>query len=176
MKHPGETILAKGRFLDLVTRDGWEYARRPNATAVVAVLAVTPAGELLLVEQPRIPVGGMVIELPAGLVGDEDAAEKIEAAAARELEEETGWTPAKCTVIATGPSSPGLTSEMITLVRAEDLRRSGAGGGVAGERITVHAIPLAEVPGWLAKRAAAGAVIDHKVYAGLWWLGQARQP
>jgi len=176
MNDHAEHLIAKGRHLNLVTRDGWEYAKRPNATAVVAVIAVTPDGALLLVEQPRIPVGGNVIELPAGLVGDEDAGEAITAAAARELEEETGWTPTTCTVVATGPTSPGLTSEMITLVRAEGLRRTGAGGGVAGEKITVHAVPLADVPAWLARKAAAGILIDHKIYAGLWWLSRSGSP
>lgn len=164
-------ILHATRFLELVHHDGWDFVRRRNASAVVAIIAVTPAGELLLVEQPRIPVGGAVIELPAGLVGDEDASEDLAAAAGRELEEETGWRPARCRVLGRGPSSAGLTSEVTTLVRAEGLERTGAGGGVAGERITVHAIPLAEVPAWLAARAAAGVLIDHKIHAALWWVG-----
>jgi ADP-ribose pyrophosphatase len=167
-----ERILAHGRHLDLVARDGWEFARRPNATAVVAVLALTPDGRLLLVEQPRIPVAAAVIELPAGLVGDEQADEDIATAAARELEEETGWRPGACRVLARGPSSAGLTSEIVTLVRAENLIQTGPGGGVAGERITVHAIPLADLPHWLATRAAQGALVDHKIHAGLWWLAR----
>jgi ADP-ribose pyrophosphatase len=73
---------------------------------------------------------------------------------------------------ADGPSSAGLTSETTTLVRAEALVRTGAGGGLPGEGITVHAVPLAAVPAWLAERRAAGALIDHKIHAGLWWIGQ----
>lgn len=163
--------LHAGRFLELVATDGWEFVRRRNASAVVGIVATTPAGELLLVEQRRIPVGGPVIELPAGLVGDEQADEDLLTAAARELAEETGWEPAACRILARGPSSAGLTDEVSTLVRADGLRRVGPGGGVPGEAITVHAIPLAEVPGWLAGKARAGVLIDHKIHAALWWLG-----
>ncbi|MBA3938202.1 MAG: NUDIX hydrolase [Planctomycetes bacterium] len=166
------TILHSGRFLELVAEGRWEFARRRNATAVVGIVAVTPAGGLLLVEQQRIPVGAVVIELPAGLVGDEQADEDLTRAAARELEEETGWRPASCSVLARGPSSAGLTSEITTLIRAHGLVCVGAGGGVAGENITVREIPLPEVAAWLAARAAAGVLIDHKIHAGLWWLAQ----
>lgn len=167
------TTLHAGRFLEMVQQDRWEFVRRSNASAVVGIIATTPAQELLLVEQFRIPVGSSVIELPAGLVGDEQADEDLTTAAARELAEETGWEPEACRVVARGPSSAGLTSEVTTLVLASGLRRVGDGGGVAGENITVHRIPVAQVPGWLAERARAGTLIDHKIYAALWWIGQA---
>lgn len=163
-------ILHAARFLELVAENGWEYVRRRNASAVVGIIAVTPAGGLLLVEQQRIPVGGPVIELPAGLVGDEQADEEIATAAARELVEETGWEPTACRVLTRGPSSAGLTSEISTLLLASGLRRISAGGGVAGENITVHEVPLATVPAWLAERTRAGVLIDHKIHAALWWL------
>lgn len=164
--------LHAGRFLELVADERWEFVRRRNATAVVGIVAVTPADELLLVEQHRRPVGAPVIELPAGLVGDDDAGEDLLVAAARELVEETGWEPSACRILSRGPSSAGLTSEIITLVRAEGLRRVSDGGGVAGENITVHAIPLAGIVDWLAECARNGVLIDHKIHAGLWWIGQ----
>ncbi|MGC4031951.1 MAG: hypothetical protein QM754_09505 [Tepidisphaeraceae bacterium] len=78
----GEILtLFSGRFLKLVRKDSWEYVVRPNATAVVGIIAMTPERRLLLVEQHRVPVGGPVIELPAGLVGDTDSAEDLIAAA-----------------------------------------------------------------------------------------------
>ena len=163
--------LHTGRFLELVATDRWEFVRRRNASAVVGIVATTPAGELLLVEQYRIPVGRPVIELPAGLVGDEQADEDILVAAARELVEETGWEPTTCQILTRGPSSAGLTSEISTLIRASGLRRVSAGGGVAGEAITVHTIPVAEVGTWLAERARHGTLIDHKIHAALWWIG-----
>ena len=112
-----------------------------------------------------------MIDLPAGLAGDEPGAENeaLAVAARRELEEEAGWSAERMEVVATCPSSPGLTSEIVTILRAQGMRRIGDGGGVAGEGITVHAPLVAEAPGWLAARAASGALIDPKVYAGLWF-------
>ncbi|MBA3700249.1 MAG: NUDIX hydrolase [Planctomycetes bacterium] len=165
-------ILHTGRHLELVKEGKWEFVRRHKASAVVAIIAVTPAEELLLVEQHRVPVGASVIELPAGLVGDEDAGEDLLIAANRELDEETGWTAKDLRIINRGPSSAGLTSEVVTMVHARNLTRTSAGGGVPGEGITVHAIKRAHIVAWLAERAKAGYLIDHKVFAGLWWLGQ----
>lgn len=163
-------VLHSSRFLELVNQDGWDFVRRRNASAVVGLVAVTPAKELLLVEQFRIPVGASVIELPAGLVGDEDADEDILVAASRELVEETGWEPTACKILSRSPNSAGLTSEISTLILATGLKQVGKGGGVVGENITVHSVPLAEVPAWLAQRASAGTLIDHKIYAALWWI------
>ncbi len=165
-------LLFAGKHLELVKDGRWEFVRRRTASAVVVIIAVTPADEVLLVEQHRLPVGASVIELPAGLVGDEDAGEDLLVAANRELDEETGWTAKDLHIINRGPSSAGLTSELVTMIHARHLTRTSAGGGVPGEGITVHAIKRAQVTAWLAERAKAGQLIDHKVFAGLWWLGQ----
>ena len=66
----GRRVLGEGRFLRLVDDHTWEYVERRNATGVVAIVAVTPAGELLLTEQHRPAVGTAVIDLPAGLAED----------------------------------------------------------------------------------------------------------
>lgn len=168
--------LHEGRFLRLVATGTWEFAQRTKASAVVAIVATTPQGDLLLIEQPRKPLAGAsIIELPAGLVGDDHGHEDepIIDAAKRELDEETGYSAPIWSVLSRGPSSAGLTDELITLIRARDAIRTGTGGGVAGEQITVHAIPLAHVPAWLAQREAAGQLVDPKVYAGLWFAGRA---
>jgi ADP-ribose pyrophosphatase len=164
------TTLHRTPHLELVQDGRWVFTRRPNASGVVALVAITPARELLLVEQYRIPVQATVIELPAGLVGDEQVDESFAVASGRELEEETGWRPASCRMLFRGPSSAGLTNELVTFMQARDLVQVGAGGGVAGERITVHRVPLAGLATWLSARAAEGAFIDHKIYAALWWL------
>src|SRR5699024_7398767 len=84
-----EELLHEGRFLRLKRCGHWEFAERVNARAAVAIVAVTDADELVLVEQPRLPVDSAVIELPAGLVGDIPGAgdEPLATAATRELEE-----------------------------------------------------------------------------------------
>jgi ADP-ribose pyrophosphatase len=120
------------------------------------------------------PVHARTIELPAGIVGDEDGLkdESYEEAARRELMEETGYEPAKVELLMAGPSSAGLTSEITTLLRASGLRRVGVGGGVAHESITVHEVPLKDVPAWLAAKAKTGVLIEPKVYAGLYFLSK----
>ncbi len=162
-------LLAEGRHLRLVSQDGWEFIQRTAASGVVVLIATTSEGELLLVEQHRPPVGRRVIELPAGLSGDiqgeED--EALASAAARELEEETGYRPGALRQVAEGPVSAGLSDETLTFFVATDLVRIGPGGGDESEDITVHAIPLAQVPDWLTQAAARGVCIDPKVYIAL---------
>lgn len=167
---PSVRILGEGRFLRLVNADGWEYVERSCGTDVVAVIAVTHDARLLLTEQDRPAVRRRVIDLPAGLAGDGDAVaeETLEAAAARELEEETGFAAPSLRPLATMPTSPGLAAEIVTLFLAEKVHRIGGGGGDASESITVHPVPLAGIEGWLAQQASAAKLIDPKIYAALW--------
>lgn len=170
-------VLGEGRFLRLVCGPGrWEWAERRSATGVVVVIAVTAAAEVLLVEQWRHPVAARVIELPAGLAGDVAGQEQEELAEAarRELEEETGYTAERLEPVLCGPSSAGLSNELLTVFKAHGVRRIGAGGGDASEDITVHHVPLPEVEAWLAARMAQGALVDPKVYAALWFARGSR--
>ncbi len=160
-----------GRYLGIRERNGWEFATRTNATGVVVIVAVTANAEIVLVEQHRIPVEQNVIELPAGLVGDQgDPDEPLDLAAERELWEETGYRADRLRLIAHCPSSAGLTDEVLTIFLAENARREGPGGGDASEDITVHTVPLDQVDRWLAAAQSAGKGFDPKVYAALYWL------
>lgn len=164
-------ILFAGNYLRLMRRGNWEYVDRTNVSGIVGIIALTDDAKLLLVEQFRPPVNCFVIELPAGLVGDVRGQENEDllAGARRELLEETGYEAQNMIVIASGPVSAGLSSELITLVRATGLKKTAAGGGDVGESITLHEIPLADVPRWLNQQAAQGKLIDLKVYAGLYF-------
>lgn len=168
------TVLAAGRFLQLVRRGRWEFVERIRGVGAAALVAVTDEDAIVLITQPRPALGGLTIELPAGLVGDTDGMEDEDAAlaAGRELVEETGFEAATIERLCAGPTSPGLTSEQIALYRARGLRRVGPGGGVEHESITVHEVPLAGAEAWLAERAREGLHIDLKVYAGLYFARQ----
>ena len=157
-----ETVAWRGRFIEARRQGRWEYAARTGNVTAAVILAVD-AGEAILIEQHRVPVGGRCIELPAGLVGDEDEGEEIAAAAARELEEETGYRAERIVPLGRFYASPGMTTEHFTLVRAEGLSRVGEGGGVAGEEIIVHRVPLGEVPAFLDAKRAEGAEVDDKL-------------
>ncbi|MBW7907058.1 MAG: NUDIX hydrolase [Phycisphaerae bacterium] len=163
--------IAEGRHLRLLRLGHWEYVERRDTSGIVAVVAVTDDGRIVLIEQFRAAVGRRCIELPAGLAGDsaEHRGEDLIAASRRELFEETGYEAERFEHLCAGPPSAGLSSEVITFYRAHGLRRAGVGGGDADERIIVHEIPLAQADDWLKREAAAGTLIDPKVYTGLYF-------
>lgn len=168
-----DQVHFRGRYLNLMEREGWEFASRSNASGVVVLIGVTVEGELLLVRQFRKPVGSDVIELPAGLVGDQDDPhEGVLQAAARELEEETGYRPGRLEELISCPSSAGMSDEIITFVLCTELRRTGPGGGDASEDIEVIAVPLVDVDDWLDRQRAAGRPLDPKIYSALYWLSR----
>jgi len=166
-------ILGEGKYLRLFDDNGWEYVRRHGANGVVVIVALTPDDRLVLVEQFRPAVDGRVVELPAGLVGDTDAArgENLAAAAERELEEETGYQAERFLRLAAGPTAVGLSSELVTFFKAEGLRRVGPGGGDHTEDIMVHEVPLPQLRSWLAAKEAEGALVDPKIFAGVCLAG-----
>ena len=174
---PVET-LCQGRWLSLRRRGRWEFAERNNPGGAVIIVAVTPQDRVLFVEQYRVSILKNTIEMPAGLVGDlaDQPEESVLTAAARELEEETGYRCGRVEFIHEGPSSSGMSTEMIAFVRAWDLVRVGPGGGDETENIVVHEVPRHEAGAWLFARAAEGYSIDPKLFAGLWFLEHARGP
>jgi ADP-ribose pyrophosphatase len=167
-------VLGAGRFLRLVRGDGWEFVERVRATGVVAIVAVTSDGELILTEQFRRSLSGRVIDLPAGLAGDGPRTEELATAARRELIEETGYDARRLTLLAQAPTSPGLTTEVVSFFRATGLKKVAAGGGVEGEQITIHAVQLDRMDAWLRRRSRAGIQIDCKVFAGLYFARTVR--
>ena len=161
MNDPIETRW-QGKYIAAKTEGRWEYVSRVRSIGAAVILAID-AGHVILVEQYRVPLKANCLELPAGLVGDETAGEPIETAAARELEEETGYRAGSVERIGQFASSPGMVSETFTLVRARDLVKVHDGGGVEGENITVHRVALGDVPAFIAAKREAGVQMDVKL-------------
>ncbi len=161
----------EGRFIAARRRGRWEYVSRTRGISAAVILAIDETGgdeaagqhHVILVDQYRVPLGRRCIELPAGLVGDEDAGEDPALAASRELEEETGFRAGRIVSLGQFWSSPGMVSESFTLFRAHDLVQVGSGGGVAGEDIRVHRVALNGLADWLAARRAEGYAVDVKL-------------
>ena len=167
-------LIAETKFLRLVERGTWSFVQRQSDVRIVAVVAVTTDGKLILVEQYRPPTDSRVIELPAGLAGDVEGheSESLQTAAERELMEETGYTAANWKHVANVTSSAGLTDERVDIFLAGDLQKTGTGGGVESEDITVHEIQLSDLENWLAVRAQDGFDIDSRVFAALYWVNR----
>jgi len=155
-------IVWQGKFITVRKWANWEFVGRARGIRAAVIVAID-GDHVLLVEQYRVPLGRNCLELPAGLVGDDTEGEAIEIAAARELEEETGYRADHISVIGEFASSPGMVSETFHLVRAEGLTRIGDGGGVDGEGIIVHCVALADVPAFVAAKRADNVVIDTKL-------------
>ena len=161
MSDPLETVWA-GKYIVAKRKGTWEFVGRANNIHAAVIVAIDD-GHVLLVEQHRVPLGGPCLELPAGLVGDLEAGETVEASAARELEEETGYRPRRIEIVGRFASSPGMVSETFTLVTAHDLEKVGDGGGDAHEGITVHRVPLGEVAAFVAAKREQGLFVDVKM-------------
>ena len=164
-----ETTLYESQWLGLYRIGHWDFARRPNSDACVGILATTGDGEIVLVEQFRIPVGKRVIEIPAGLVGDEPEhrGEPLAETARRELLEETGFRARSVAPLLSSPTSAGMTSEFTHFFHATGLVRDHAGGGTGGEDIAVHVVPLAGLRKFLGEKETGGVAVDFKIHAVL---------
>ena len=87
-----------------------------NGGAVLA--AVTGEGKLVMVRQYRKPAGRVMLEVPAGKI---DPGESAEAAAKRELKEETGYTAGKIKFLMQFYPSVGYSEEILYLYLCTDL-------------------------------------------------------
>jgi ADP-ribose pyrophosphatase len=149
----------QGKYIRVMTRGGWEYVERCGGVEAVVILA-EHEGKIILIEQSRVPLGGRIsLELPAGLVGDEDD-KSVEETAVKELEEETGFTATRIERLGEFFSSPGMVAEGFHLVRAHGVRPCGS---PVEEGIEVHLVARERIAEFVAERRAAGVAIDVKL-------------
>jgi ADP-ribose pyrophosphatase len=159
---PAAEVVWEGKFVRAMRRGKWEYASRANDISAVVILAEYE-GKVILIDQPRAALGVRCVELPAGLVGDEDPNATVETTAVKELEEETGFTAERVERLGDFLASPGMLSESFTLVRAHGVRRIGEGGGDEHEDIAVHLVARPDIPNFVEQKRAEGFGIDVKL-------------
>ncbi len=167
-----EQILGQGSWLKLVQTGQWEFVQRFKTKEAAVIIALTNDGKLVLVEQYRPAMGKNVIELPAGLIGDElgHQGEAPSEAAQRELLEETGYSAERLEELTHGCISPGICDEELTFFMAHNLKYEHKGGGVDGEDILVHLVELTKIHSWLEEQRSRAKVIDSKIFIGLYFI------
>ena len=164
-----EEVMWEGRFITTKKRGRWEYVGRARGIRAAAIIALDEDADgtrhVILVSQYRVPLSRFSLEVPAGLVGDDAGGEDESAltAAARELEEETGYRAANLEVLGEFYSSPGMVSECFTLLKATGLERVGEGGGLPDENITVHRVALRDLSRFVAEWRRAGHAVDVRI-------------
>lgn len=159
---PPPDLMWGGDYVRVLKRGKWEYASRTRDIGAVVIIAEYE-GKIVLVDQPRVGPDCRCVELPAGLVGDEDPDISVEATAINELEEETGFTGDRVEKLGEFFASPGMLSESFSLVRVHGVRKIGEGGGDENEDINVHLVARADIPNFLEQKRAEGFGIDVKL-------------
>jgi len=110
----------------------------------VNVVAVTPKDEFVFVRQFRPAIGAVHYELPAGVVEDGEA---IEAAARRELLEETGFGGGRWSLLANLSANPALQDNMTTTYLAEGVVPTSAPCLDQTEDLRVHLVKVGDAAG-----------------------------
>ena len=159
--------LAEGKYLGLYESGTWEFAARPNSTGVVGILPITDDGQLVLVEQFRVPVQARVIEIPAGLVGDEAefVHESLTGTARRELLEETGYSCAAIVPIGSGAPDPARFACHAYYFLATGCVETAATDWDPTEEMELLKLPIAEVKRLL----FAGEIVDSVQQSALFY-------
>ena len=177
-----ETVVAsrvvhQGHYLnfrvDTIERADGSRAERDvvGHPGAVAILAVDPDGEVLLVRQFRVPAGRVLLEIPAGTLDVDPSSGAVEdhaLAARRELEEETGCRAGTWRLLTSFWTAPGFATELMHLYLATELTLANDNplGPDEDERLLLERVPFADAVA-LAER---GEIVDAKSIVALLWL------
>ena len=159
-KYVFEGRLIKVRVDTVAAADGHhavrEIVEHPDA---VVMVALDTENNVLLVNQYRTPLGKNLLEIPAGVI---EKKEDAEAAAIREMQEETGYKPQNLVFLAGFHTSPGFSTEYLHLYLATDLIPSSLHAeDTAG--IELVRVPVSQIT----ELITSGRIQDAKTIAGL---------
>lgn len=143
--------LHSHRIFDLERRELAVDERRRDVLILAApdwinVIPVLDDGRVVLIRQWRFGIEAPTLEIPGGMV---DPGEDAVTAAARELEEETGYRTGKLELLGSTHPNPAFLTNRLTTWLATDLTVNDAERttfGVDGEEIHRELVPLERVP------------------------------
>ena len=178
----GSRVLHQGRYLqfrvDTIERADGSRSERDIAwhPGAVAIVAIDPDGQVLLVRQWRTPADRVLLEIPAGTLDIDPATGAVEdpdLASRRELEEETGYRAGRWERLSAFFTAPGFTSEHMTLYLATDLVPAHPDerlGPDEDEHLRLERRTLDEA----LAAVDAGEIADAKSIVGLLWVARMR--
>lgn len=143
---PERRVIHRGHKVDLALQlvrlaDGSTAEREVVLhRGAVALLAIVDAGRVCLVRNERYAVGRTLLEVPAGTL---EPGEPPDAAASRELREETGYVAGRIEPLGAWWVSPGIMDERMFLYRCTDLT-PGPTSHQADERLEPVVVPWDE--------------------------------
>ena len=166
----GERTVAHTRIFDVQARKYRHPVRGTerefvvvNAPDWVNVLALTPDGHLVLVNQFRYGIDGFSLEIPGGVI---DAGEDPVEAAVRELREETGYVGQRARLMGTIRPNPAFIGNHCHLVLVEQAVVAGPADWDHDEEIAVSTASVEEVFAW----ARNGRISHGMVLNALWYF------
>jgi 8-oxo-dGDP phosphatase len=163
--------LADGRLVrlrrDMVRMPGGEVVGREvlEHPGAVAVIALDPQEQVLMIRQYRHPVGRMLWEIPAGL--RDVAGEPLLVTAQRELLEEAGYRAASWQALTDTFTSPGISTERLRIFLARGLARVPEG---ENSYVRVHE-EAHLVLGWVPLAEAVALLLAGELHNGVTAIG-----
>ena len=153
--YEGDVRLPNGRIF----KQSW-IDHRP----CIAVVPVNPEGNVVLIRQFRHGIRDVVLEIPGGMI---DGDEPPEAAAARELREETGYVAQRIRPLARVLPNPAVQNNYLYLFAAEGCRNTGHAEPDAFECIDVVERPMDDIPSLICR----GEICHAMVIAAFAFMG-----
>lgn len=124
-----------------------EAVNHPGAVVIVPILEQGGERSVVMIRNRRMAIGEILLECPAGTIGDQGAEDPAECAG-RELIEETGYRAARLHALGWFYTTPGMTNERMHAFAATGLTHVGQ-ALEEDESITVEIVPAAKALGFI---------------------------
>jgi ADP-ribose pyrophosphatase len=129
----------------------------------INIIPLTSQGEVVMIEQYRHGANEVTLEIPGGMI---DEGERAEAAAARELLEETGYAASEVMLLGRTRPNPAIQNNWLYSFLARDCRFKQEPIFDSSEWTVMRLVPLANIPALI----AGGAITHALVIAAFHWL------